>query len=152
MAALRTGSNPRAGRSFGAGGDRRVMPRRVVRGGASGADLLEPSSIVGKRRFKLRRALPPLDGDIDVSGLVFDAKTDAPDFLGRQNGGARTRKLVEHHLATRCTIKKRVGDERDGLYGRMGGERLIATPAERVDARGGPDVGAIAAEATQFDI
>jgi hypothetical protein len=34
----------------------------------------------------------------------------------------------------------------------MGGERLRATSAERVDARIGPDVGAIAAETTQFDI
>src|ERR1700678_1799935 len=120
-----------------------MMPSWFFRVGASGADFLETSSIVGKRCLKLGRALPPLDGDIDVSRLVFDAKAYAPDFLGRQNGGARTRKLVEHHVATRRTIEKRIGDERDGLYRRMGGERLIATPAERVDARVGPDVGAI---------
>jgi hypothetical protein len=90
-----------------------MMPRRVVRVGASGADFLETSSIVGKRCFKLRRSLPPLDGDIGVSRLVFDAKTYAPDFLGRQNGRTRTCKLVEHHVTTRRTIEKRIGDERD---------------------------------------
>jgi hypothetical protein len=57
--------------------------------------------------------LPPFDGDIDVSRLIFDAQTDSPDFLGRQNGRARTCKLVEHHVATRRAIEKRIGD---GLY------------------------------------
>src|ERR1700719_756282 len=129
-----------------------MMPRRVVGVGTNGADFLETSSIVGKSCFKLRRSLPPLDGDIDVARLVLDATTYAPDFLGRQNGGARTCKLVEHHVATCRTIEKRIGDERDRLYRRMGGERLSAAPAERVNARIGPDVGAIAAETTQFDI
>jgi hypothetical protein len=34
----------------------------------------------------------------------------------------------------------------------MGGQRLHATSPEGVDARVGPDVGAIAAETPQFDI
>src|SRR6266571_281035 len=127
-----------------------MMQRRVI--GASGADFLKTSSIVRKRCFKIRHCLPPLDGDIDVSRLVFDAKTSTPDFVGRQNGRARTGKLIEDYVATRRTIEKRIGDECDGLYRRMGGERLLATPAECVDARVGPDVGTIAAETTQLNV
>src|SRR4029077_9125223 len=130
-----------------AGSPLRAMTARCVdRLGASGADFLETSSISGKCCFQLRPFLPPFDGDIDVSGLVFDAKADAPDFLGRQHGRARACELVEHHVATRRAIKKRIGDEGNGLYRRVGSERLHPTPAERVDARIGPDVGAIAAE------
>jgi hypothetical protein len=92
------------------------MPRRIVPVGASSADLFETPPIVRKHCFKLRRPLPPLDGDIDVSRLVFNAKTDAPDFLGRQNGRARARELVEYDFASRRTIEKRIGDKRDGLY------------------------------------
>ena len=102
---------------------------------ASGADLLETSSVAGKRRFKLCDVLPPLDGDIDISRLVFDAKPDAADFLGRHNRRARTCELIQHHVAARGTIEQRVSDESDRLYRRMSGERLhrprpnVLTPA-----------------------
>ena len=85
-------------------------------------------------------------------GSYSNPKPDAPDFFGRQNGRARTRELIEHHVAARRAIEKRVGDERDGLHRRMRGERFHAASPEGVDARVGPDVGAIAAEAAQFDI
>src|SRR5580704_17646235 len=97
-----------------------MMLRRIVRVRASGTDLLKTSSVAGKRRFKLRQFLPPLDGDIDISRFIFDAKSVAADFLGRQNGRARTCELIEHHIAARRRIEQRVSDERDGLYRRMG--------------------------------
>jgi hypothetical protein len=84
--------------------------------------------------------------------FIFDAKSDAPDFLGRQNGRARTCELIEHAVATPRAIEKRISDERDGLYRRMGGQRLHAASPEGVDARVGPNVGAIATETAQFDI
>ena len=64
------------------------MLRRIIGVRASGADLLKTSSVVGKRRLKFCQFLPPLDGDVDISRLVFDAKSDTADFLGRQNGRA----------------------------------------------------------------
>src|SRR5436309_4862703 len=136
-------------------GNRRLgtrMVRRIVRVGAHGADLPKTASVAAKRRFKLRRSLPPLDGDIDISRLILDPKSDAADLLGRQKGRARTCELIEHHVATSGAIEKRIGDERDGLDRRMGGQRLHATSPEAVDARVGPDVGAIATETPQFDI
>jgi hypothetical protein len=126
MAALRTRSNLAAPRSVAAKSGRRFgvrralwlrlgggrlrtsMLRRITRVRASGTDLLETSSVAGKRRFKLRRFLPPLDGDIDISRLIFDAKSDAPHFFGRQNGRARTYELIEHSVAARRRIEQRV--------------------------------------------
>ena len=98
------------------------MVRRIVRVRANGADLPKAASVAAKRRFKLRRSLPPLDGDIDISRLILDPKSDAADFLGRQKGRARTCELIEHHVTTSGAIEKRIGDERDGLDRRMGGQ------------------------------
>jgi hypothetical protein len=58
----------------------------------------------------------------------------------------------ERHVAAPRTIEQRVSDERDRFYGGMGGKRLDAIPPEGVDARVGPNVGAIATETAQFDI
>src|SRR3984893_14873549 len=144
MAALRTRSHLATPRSLTAKGFPRVR--------ASGADLLETSSVAGERRFKLCQFLPPLDGDIDITRLVFDAISEAADFLGRQNDRARTCELIERHVAAPRTIEKRISDERDGLCRRMGGERLHPTSPEGIDARVGPNVGAITTETAQFDI
>src|SRR3984893_9641003 len=170
MAALRTSSHLPALFSFTANGNRRagrprgvcsrlagvrlrmMMLRRIFRVRASGADVLKTSSVTGKRRFKLCRFLPPLNGDIDISRLVFDSEPYAPDFFGRKNGRTRTCELIEHSIAARRTIEQRVGDERDRFYSGMGGKRLQPIPAERVDAWVSPNVGAIAAEAAQIDI
>ena len=75
-----------------------------------------------------------------------------PTLSAAKNGRARTGELIEHHVATRRAVEQRIGDERDRLYRRVRGERLHAVAAERVDARIGPDIGAIATETTQFDI
>src|ERR1700730_17842093 len=144
MAALRTRSHLATPRSLAA----KDIPR--VR--ACAADLLKTASVAGKRRFKLRRFLPPLDGDIDITRLVFESKPDASDFFGRQNSRARTGELIEHPVAARRRIEQRVSDQRDRFYSGMGGERLHATSPEGVDARVGPNVGAIAAETDQFDL
>src|SRR5215471_15742108 len=124
----------------------RLVAKNSSGGRAGGGDLLETSSVAGERRLKLRRSLPSCDGDIDISGLVFDAEGDPPDFLGRQNGCPRAGELIEHHLAPRRAIQKRIGDERDRLDRRMGGKRLYPASPEGVDARISPDIGAIAAE------
>src|ERR1700732_4972674 len=169
MAALRTSSHLPALCSFTANGNRRsgirrafcsrlagvrlrMMLRRIFRVRVSGADVLKTSSVTGKRRFKLCRFLPPLNGDIDISRLVFDSEPYAPDFFGRKNGRTRTCELIEHSIAARRTIEQRVGDERDRFYSGMGGKRLQPIPAERVDAWGSPHVGGMAAEAAQIDI
>jgi hypothetical protein len=128
MAALRIRSNPpavpslaaKSGRRFGVrralwvrlgGGRLRTMVlRRIVRVRASGTDLLKTSSVAGKRRFKLRRFLPPHNGDIDISRLVFDSESYASDFFGRQNSCARTGELIEHPVAAHRTIEQRVSD------------------------------------------
>ena len=124
----------------------------LVRAGTGGADFLESPPVAGKRCFQVGDFLPPFDGDIDVSGLVFDPVTRAPDFLGRQNGRARATELVEHRVTACGAVQKCVGDQRDGLDGRMGCERLHAVPAEGIDARIGPNIGAIATKTAQLDI
>src|SRR5262245_44545635 len=67
----------------------RLVAKNSSGGRAGGGDLRETSSVAGERRLKLRRSLPSCDGDIDISGLEFDAEGDPPDFLGRQNGCPR---------------------------------------------------------------
>ena len=103
---------------------------RVIRARTSGADVLKASSVAGKRRFKLCRFLPTHDGDIDITRLVFDSKSYAPDFFGGENGRARTGELIKHRVAARRAIEQRVSDERHGLYGGMGGTAPLNDPAQ----------------------
>jgi hypothetical protein len=66
-----------------------VRLRRDCHCKSLGGDLLETSSVAGKRRLKLRQPLPPFDGDINIPRLIFDAKSNATDFFGRQNSLSR---------------------------------------------------------------
>jgi hypothetical protein len=90
---------------------------------------LRPSSAASLQAWSISATL---DGDIgEYRKLVFDAKPCADFSAARMvvlepvNWSAPRRRAVQSRAHRR---------QRDGLYGRMGGERLIATPAERVDA------------------
>src|ERR1700738_5179151 len=122
--------------------------RRIVRTCASLLYFLEGSSVAFQCRFQLRQLLPSRDRNVDISGLNLQAVGDTPHFLGRQENGARTRELVQHHVATSGAIEKRVSDQCSGLDGWVNGERLHPASAARVHAGIIPNVRTIATEAS----
>ena len=121
--------------------------RRIFRTCASLLYFLEGSSIAFQCRFQLRQLLPSRDRNVDVSGLNLQAVADTPHFLGRQENGARTRELVQHHVATCGAIEKRVSDQSGGFDGWVDGKRFHPASAERVHAGIIPNVRTIATEA-----
>ena len=68
------------------------------------------------------------------------------------NESAGAAERIEHHVASRRTIKKSVRHHRDRLDSRMRGKVAVAITAKRIYACVVPDVGSIAAVTCQFNI
>jgi hypothetical protein len=67
-------------------------------------------------------------------------------------GCARARELIEHDVAASRAVDERIGDQGNGLCCRMTDKGLHAALAKCVDARIAPNIGAVAAKATELDI
>src|SRR5258708_4116387 len=121
--------------------------RRIFRTCASLFYFLEGSSVAFQCRFQLGQLLPSRDRNVDISGLNLQTVGNTPHFLGRQENGARTRELVQHHVTTCGAIEKRVSNQCSGLDGWVNGERFHPVSAERIHAGIIPNVRTIATEA-----
>ena len=121
--------------------------RRIFRTCANLLYFLEGSSVVFQCRFQLGQLLPSRDRNVDISRINLQAVRDTPHFLGRQENGARTRELVQHHVTTCGAIEKRISDQCNGLDGWVSGERFHPASAEGIHAGILPDVRPVPTEA-----
>jgi hypothetical protein len=113
---------------------------------ACSGNLLKSPSVARKRCLELGDVLPTTYGGINVPRLKLQGVCNPAHLLGGQDGRARAGELIEHCLALRGGVQQSVSDQRGGLCGRVGGERLHAAAGEGVHARISPDVGPVAAE------
>src|SRR3984893_3320909 len=86
--------------------------------------------------------------------MWFDAAADAAHALGRQQCRAAAEKGIEDEVATGRTIEDRIGNQRDRLYGRVPGRKILflSLSPEMVRARVMPNVAAVAAVLSELNV
>ena len=94
----------------------------------------------------------PPDDRVDVVRINLDAVSTSPGLFGSDQRGAAAGEGVQNDPAAVRAIEDGVGDERDRFDRRMHGKLGVPLLAEGVHAGIGPDIGAVASEAAQFDI
>src|SRR5689334_5758823 len=91
--------------------------------------------------------LPAPDNGVDIEGIDLEPVTAPPCALRCNDCGAAAEKWIKDNLAPGRGVHDRVRHHGDGLYRWVQGEEISfpARPAEIVDGRIGPDIGAMAA-------
>ncbi len=112
----------------------------------------ERASGVGVERLDAGRVLKPTDGDVNVMWLDLDRTRSTTGSLSGQKRSARPGEGIKDDPAPIRAIEDRIGHERDGFYGRVHFERLIAIPAEGVDTRIVPDICPVSPVTSQRNI
>ena len=92
------------------------------------------------------------DCRIDISRVDFDQPGTATRLLGSDQGSAAAAKDVEHDRIPACDIFDGIGDQRDRFDGRVHGEFGVPTSLKAISAGVAPNIGAVAAVLSQFDV
>src|SRR5262245_28663742 len=95
-------------------------------------NLAKGQTTVGMDGVAAGKGLPTPDRYIDVTRIQFHRTGLASDPFGRKQGRAGTAEGIDHNLVALGAILDRIGDEGDGLDGRVRTEVIHASRAERV--------------------
>src|SRR5262245_33153789 len=82
-------------------------------------NLAKGQATVGMDGIPAGKGLPTSDGDIDVTRIQIHRTGLASDPFGRKEGGAGAAEGVDHNLVALGAVLDRIGDEGDGLDGRV---------------------------------
>src|SRR5262245_44061071 len=82
-------------------------------------DLAKGQPTVGMNGIPAGKGLPTSDRYIDVTRIQIHRTGLASDPFGRKEGGAGAAEGVDHNLVALGAILDRIGDEGDGLDGRV---------------------------------
>src|ERR1700677_1092870 len=105
-------------------------------------------------RAAARERLPAAHDRIDVNGIEFHSEAASAGAFGGDHCASAAQKSVKDNVVAGRAVHDRIGNHRNWLYSRVKRKKIALSAGARecIRARIFPEIGAVPAKTTQFDI